>query len=98
MIQEATRPATPPGATEVCATPSPGVECLAPVRDLPGLTHACLLDATDGRVLAAIGADEGTAAAVLAWGRRADAVATDRGRALADLIITTDAAHHLLRA
>jgi hypothetical protein len=98
VIQEATRPATPPGATEVRATPSPGAECLAPVRDLPGLTHACLLDAHDGRVLAATGADEGTAEAVLAWGRRADAVATDRGRVLDDLIITTDAAHHLLRA
>jgi hypothetical protein len=96
VIQEATRPATPPGATEVSATPSP--ECLAPVRDLQGLSHACLVDDADGRVLAAIGADEGTAAAVLAWGRRAGAVATDRGRDLDDLIVTTDAAHHLLRA
>ncbi|HWN27921.1 MAG TPA: hypothetical protein VNP37_13220 [Actinomycetospora sp.] len=49
-------------------------------------------------MLAAIGADEGTVAAVLAWGRRAGAVATERGRALDDLIVTTDAAHHLLRA
>jgi hypothetical protein len=98
VIQEATRPATPPGVTEAPATPSPGAECLAPVRDLPGLAHACLLDETDGRVLAAIGTDEGTVAAVLAWGRRARAVATDRGRALDDLIVTTDAAHHLLRA
>ncbi len=96
MIQEATRPAAPPGVTAVSATPS--AECLAPVRDLPGLSHACLLDAADGRVLAAVGADEGTVAAVLAWGRRAGTVATERGRALDDLIVTTDAAHHLLRA
>ncbi|WP_433788067.1 hypothetical protein ACQPX6_14810 [Actinomycetospora sp. CA-101289] len=81
------------------ATPSPGAEYLAPVRDLPGLSHACLVDESDGRVLAAIGADdEGTVAAVLAWGRRAGAVAADRGRTLDDLIVTTDAAHHLLRA
>jgi hypothetical protein len=98
VIQEATRPEAPPGATGVPATPSPGAECLSPVRDLPGLSHACLLDEADGRVLAALGADEGTAAAVLAWGRHAGAVATDRGRALDDLIVTTDTAHHLLRA
>ncbi|PVZ11721.1 hypothetical protein [Actinomycetospora cinnamomea] len=95
MIKEAARP----GAPADPATPSPGAERLAPVRDLPGLAHACLLDASGGRVLAEIGADEGGAtAAVLAWGHRAGAVATDRGRTLEDLIVTTDVAYHLVRA
>jgi hypothetical protein len=94
VIQEATRPGAPAGP----ATSSSAAECFAPVRDLPGLSHACLLE-PGGHVLAEIGADEGAAAAaVLAWGRRAVAVATDRGRTLDDLIVTTDAAYHLVRA
>ena len=68
------------------------------MRDLPGLLHACLLDENGGRVLAEVGTDEGTAAAVLAWGRRAGGVATDRGLTLEDVIVTSDVAHHLLRA
>jgi hypothetical protein len=72
-------------------------EALEPLRDLPGLLHGCLLD-EGGRVLAEVGTDEGTAAAVLAWGRRAGGVASDRGLALEDVIVTSDVGHHLLRA
>ena len=110
MITEATRPAVrrgdPPGVPATSVAPlalagsaaSPDPEALDLVRDLPGLLHACLLDENGGRVLAEVGTDEGTAAAVLAWGRRAGGVATDRGLALEDVIVTSDAAHHLLRA
>ncbi|MFC5138783.1 hypothetical protein ACFPK1_11115 [Actinomycetospora rhizophila] len=83
------------------ATPSPAPS-LASLRDLPGFAHALLTDTDpeghDRRVVAEVGTDEGTAAAVLAWGRRAAAVAGDRELALDDVIVTTDAAHHLLRA
>ncbi|MDD7918466.1 hypothetical protein [Actinomycetospora callitridis] len=77
--------------------PSPATAALEPLRDLPGLAHACLLD-EGGHVLGEIGTDGGTAGAVLAWGRRAGGVASDRGLALEDVIVTSDAAHHLLRA
>ena len=112
MIREATRPAArrgnTPGAPATSVTsstsvalpataPSPATAALEPLRDLPGLAHACLLD-EGGHVLAEIGTDGGTAGAVLAWGGRADGVASDRGLALEDVIVTSDAAHHLLRA
>ena len=112
MITEATRPAArrgdTPGAPATSVTPStsvalpatapsPVTAALEPLRDLPGLAHACLLD-EGGHVLAEIGTDGGTAGAVLAWGGRADGVASDRGLALEDVIVTSDAAHHLLRA
>ncbi|WP_133828811.1 hypothetical protein [Actinomycetospora succinea] len=75
---------------------------LASLQDLPGLAHALVTDTDpdghDRRVVDEIGTDEGTAAAVLAWGRRAAAVAGDRDLALDDVIVTTDTAHHLLRA
>ncbi|MDD7937502.1 hypothetical protein PHK61_03605 [Actinomycetospora lutea] len=83
-------------------TPPASSLSLQSLRDLPGLAHALLTDTDpeghDRRVVAEIGTDEGTAAAVLAWGRRAAAVATDRDLALDDVIVTTDTAHHLLRA
>lgn len=113
MITEATRPAARRGhspaapatsvapstsvALPVPAAPSPATSALEPLRDLPGLVHACLLD-EGGHVLAEIGTDGGTAGAVLAWGRRAGGVASDRGLALEDVIVTSDAADHLLRA
>ncbi|MEJ2887422.1 hypothetical protein [Actinomycetospora aeridis] len=73
---------------------------LESLPDLPGFAHAVLAEAAGARphVLAEIGTDEGTADAVLAWGRRAGAVAADRDLALDDVIVTTDRAHHLLRA
>jgi hypothetical protein len=109
VITEATRPAarrgnspatpsTPSTSVALPATaPSAATAALEPLRDLPGLAHACLLD-EGGHVLAEIGTDGGTAGAVLAWGGRADGVASDRGLALEDVIVTSDAAHHLLRA
>ena len=106
MITEATRPAARRGdspvapATSVVPSTSvalPATAALEPLRDLPGLAHASLLD-EGGHVLAEIGTDGGTAGAVLGWGRRAGGVASDRGLALEDVIVTSDAAHHLLRA
>jgi hypothetical protein len=110
VITEATRPAArrgdTPGAPATSVTPSTSVAlpatsaspaALEPLRDLRGLAHACLLD-EGGHVLAEIGTDGGTAGAVLGWGRRAGGVASDRGLALEDVIVTSDAAHHLLRA
>lgn len=90
---------TPSTSTALPATPapSPATADLEPLRDLPGLVQACLLD-EGGHVLAEIGTDAGAAPAVLAWGRRAGGVASDRGLALEDVIVTSDAAHHLLRA
>jgi len=109
VITEATRPAARRGnypgdpatsvapSTSLALAPSPVTAALESLRDLPGLVHACLLDEA-GHVLAEIGTDGRTAGAVLAWGRRAGGVATDRGLALEDVIVTSDAAHHLLRA
>jgi hypothetical protein len=107
VIQAATRTAAPLGATTgVAATPATPsgsdrpvlLGRLEPLRDLPGVTHARVVDRSGDHVLAEIGADSGAAAAVLAWGRRAGAVAGDRELAIDDLIVTSDVAHHLLRA
>ncbi|WP_328307429.1 hypothetical protein [Actinomycetospora sp. NBC_00405] len=89
---------TPSTSVALPATaPSPATAALEALRDLPGLAHASLLD-EGGHVLAEIGTDGCTAGAVLAWGRRAGGVASDRGLALEDVIVTSDTAHHLLRA
>lgn len=108
MITAATSTVAPAGPTTgafmapvVVAATAASPVVLDPLADLPGLAHALLTDTDaeghDRRVLAEIGTDEGTAAAVLAWGGRAAAVAHDRDLALDDVIVTTDAAHHLLR-
>src|SRR3954471_17864481 len=92
VTQAATRAAAPPGVpTGVLvapAAPSPAPALLEAIRDLPGLAHARLVDAVGGHVLAEIGADDDTTGPVLAWGRRALTVASDRGLALDDLIVT----------
>ncbi|MEJ2859654.1 hypothetical protein [Actinomycetospora flava] len=84
------------------AAPAQPALLLTSLRDLPGFAHALLTDTDpdghDRRVVAEVGTDEGTAAAVLGWGRRAAGVAGDRDLALDDVIVTTDTAHHLLRA
>lgn len=112
MTTAATRPAAPtgpasgapttPAAAVSPASPVPPALLLTSLRDLPGFAHALLTDTDpdghDRRVVAEIGTDEGAAAAVLGWGNRAAGVATDRDLALDDLIVTTDTAHHLLRA
>ncbi|MHC1557518.1 hypothetical protein ACR9E3_01095 [Actinomycetospora sp. C-140] len=107
MIQAATSTAVPTGApTRVVTTPGtpatpPRGGLLEPLHELPGLTRATLVDASGDHVIADLGDDEDTrddtVAAVLAWGRRAATVAVDRELVLDDLIVTTDAAHHLLR-
>lgn len=96
--------ATGPSPAGAVAVPPVGPGVLEPLRALPGVAHALLIE-TDGgtgrggrRVLAEVGADEGTADAVLAWARHAGAVAVERELALDDLIVTSDVAYHLLRA
>lgn len=89
-------------STASTVVPSGPAALLPALRDLPGFAHALITDTgpdgRDRRVVAEVGTDEGTAAAVLGWGRRAAGVAADRDLALDDVIVTTDTAHHLLRA
>ncbi|WP_433802694.1 hypothetical protein [Actinomycetospora sp. CA-084318] len=93
------------GTTPVDAVPLSGTsgavtalpESLVALGDLPGARHVLVVDAAGDHVRGELGGPADADPAILAWARRIADVSRERGRALEDVVLTTETAHHLVR-
>ncbi|MDL5159367.1 hypothetical protein [Actinomycetospora termitidis] len=71
---------------------------MAALVDLPGARYVLVVDASGERVRGELGGPPEADLAVLTWARRLADVSRERGRAMEDVVLTTESAFHLVRA
>jgi hypothetical protein len=95
------RGTTPVDAVPLAASPRAVTalpESLVALRDLPGARYVLVVDASGERVRGELGGPPDADLAVLSWARRLADVSRERGRAMEDVVLTTESAFHLVRS